>query len=115
MINRLSLMVLLACMMVTGCSALVPSTVKREVSFIRVDVETIYREVKDLEATAAATLATAQNLEKEGKKEEAFKQYKLAADQYKAAQAKAMRSYHRVLPHLKNVENYMQKKKPTEE
>jgi len=103
------LFVIMLCLL-TGCSYVVPSSIKRETSMIRVDIETACDEAPPLQEKATKMLSEGDLLAKTGKVKEASVKYREAAEQAGEATEKVLRSYRRVRPHIRNLDNYMNRR-----
>ena len=109
--NSLVFGILLAAMITChGCALFVPGTIKRETSLVRIDVETCQLEANDLAMRAKTMRELAENSMSNGDNLAALNDYREAEELSRQAAKKVLRSYGRVLPHVINLDNYMQRR-----
>jgi hypothetical protein len=105
------IIILLLAVSISGCAWFVPTSIKRESTIVRVDIDTAGKEVIKLQEDAKKSLKEGDLLALEERWQESSASYKIASLKYEESINKMMRSYNRVKPHSANIENYMLEKK----
>lgn len=99
---------------VSGCSYFVPNSIKREQSIVRVDIKMILKEVEQLSHESEILLKVADAYSDHEDYKKASENYRESSRKSFELQKKVLRSYNRVLPHVINIDNYMQRKSSKE-